>query len=252
MKIAYPSLDMEFDKKTKLLSVDGETRTPVIRYLSQMKDVLYDKQFAAEADPRVDLYYVYRDVTKKDDRPTFEANELRFDVTILLEHRLGREFNKTLGHVHGVGPGGFSYPELYGVIAGRAHFILQQISNEDLTRVVLVEAHAGERVLIPPGRWHCMINPSNGPLVTSNLLWTGVVSDYHRARGRLGAAYFELDDGSFVINKSYGRVPELSRASPEPSGNASGDPPLYSSFVESPQTFRFLKHPEEFQSMWSD
>ena len=242
---------MEFDEGTKLLSVDGGTRTPSIRRLSQMKDVLYDRQFAMEADPRLDLYYVYRNVTKKEDTATFEANELQFDITIMPERRLGREFNKTLGHGHEVGPGGFSYPELYEVVAGRAHFLLQQMSDEDLTRVVLVEARQGERVLIPPGWWHCIVNPSDGPLVTSNLLWRGVVSDYHQTRGRRGAAYFELVDGSFVVNRSYGSVPELSRASPERSEGAPGDRPTYSSFVEGPQAFRFLKHPDEFQSMWS-
>lgn len=215
-----------------------------------MKDVLYDKQFAMEADPQLDLYYIYRDVTKKGDRPTFEANELRFDITIMPEHRLGKEFNKTLGHVHEAGPGGFSYPELYEVVTGRAHFILQQASNEHLSRVVLVEAREGERVLVPPGWWHCMINPSDEPLVTSNLLWKGVVSDYSLTGSRMGAAYFELSDGSLVVNRSYERVPELSRASPRQPERTPDDPPLYSSSVESPQEFRFLKRPEEFQSMW--
>ena len=251
MKVAYPSLDVEFDEETKLLSVNGDTRTPEIRRLSQMRDALYDKRFSVDADPGLDLYYVYRDVTKRSDRLTFEANQLRFDVTIMPELQLGTEFNKTLGHFHQTGPSGFSYPELYEVITGKAHYLLQAMNNNGPNRVILVEAREGERVLIPPGWWHCMINPSDVPLVTSNLLSRGVVSDYRRTERRMGAAYFELSDGSLVVNESYERVPELGRAPPEPAERASEDPSLYSSFVRGPQAFRFLNHPEEFRSMWS-
>lgn len=252
MNVAYPSFGIEFDERTKLLSVDGNVRTPDVRHLDQMNTVLYDKQFAMEADPRLELYYMYRNVTKKNDRLTFEANELRFDITIMSEHRLGKEFNKTLGQVHEAGPSGFSYPELYEVISGRAHYLLQQMHDGDPSRVVLVEAREGECVLIPPGWWHFTINPSNELLVMSDLIWRGVVADYGPIRRRKGAAYFELHDGSLVRNTNYERVPELSwaRASPELVERTVGNRSLYSSFVESPETYRYLRHPEDFQSMW--
>jgi len=252
MNVSYPSIGIGFDERTKLLSVDGDVRTPDVRYLNQMNSVLYDKQFAMEADPRLELYYMYKDVTKKNDRPMFEANELRFDITIMSERRLGKEFNKTLGHVHEAGPSGFYYPELYEVISGRAHYLLQQMQDGDPSRVVLVEAREGERVLIPPGWWHFTINPSNEPLVMSDLVWRGVVVDYGPIRRRTGAAYFELHDGSLVRNSSYERVPELTRAraSPELGERTAGNRSLYSSFVESPETYRYLWHPEDFQSMW--
>src|SRR5208337_836937 len=232
MNVSYPPIGIGFDERTKLLSVDGDARTPDVRYLDQMNAVLYDKQFAKEADPRLELYYMYRDVTKKNDRLTFEANELRFDITVMSEHQLGKEFNKTLGHVHKAGPSGFSYPELYEVISGRAHYLLQQMHDGDPSRVVLVEAREGERVLIPPSWWHITINPSNEPLVMSDLIWRGVVADYGPIMRRNGVAYFELHDGSFVRNASYERVPELSRAraSPELAERTAGNRSLYSSF----------------------
>jgi glucose-6-phosphate isomerase len=252
MNVAYPSFSIEFDERTKLLTVDGDVRTPSIRYLNQMDAVLYDKQFATEADPRLELYYMYKGVTKENDRPTFEENEVRFDITIMPGHRLGKEFNKTLGQVHEAGPGGFSYPEVYEVISGRAHYLIQQMLDGDLSRVVLVEAREGERVLIPPGWWHFTINSSSEPLVMSNLLWRGVVADYDPITRRKGAAYFELHNGSFVRNTNYGRVPELSRAraSPQAAERTAANRSLYSSFVESPETYRYLRHPEDFQSMW--
>ncbi|HME19292.1 MAG TPA: glucose-6-phosphate isomerase family protein [Nitrososphaerales archaeon] len=234
------------------MTADGDVRAPSIRYLNEMDAVLYDRQFAVEADPRLELYYMYKDVTKKRDRPTFEVNELRFDITIMPGHRLGKEFNKTLGQVHEAGPRGFSYPEVYEVISGRAHYLMQQMRDEDLSRVVLVEAREGERVLIQPGWWHFTINPSSEPLVMSNLLWRGVLADYDPIRRHKGAAYYELHDGSFVRNTNYERVPELSRtrASPELAGRTAANRSLYSSFVESPETYRYLTHPEDFQSMW--
>lgn len=252
MKVAYPPFDIEFDEGTKLLSVDGDMKTPDVRRLDQMDAVLYDRQFAMEAHPGLELYYMYKDVAKKDDRLIFEASEIRFDITIMSEHLLGKEFNKTLGQVHEAGPGGFSYPELYEVISGRAHYLMQQMHHGNPSRVVLVEAREGERVLIPPGWWHFTINPSGKPLVMSNLVWRGVVADYGPIRRRRGAAYFELHDGSLVRNTSYEKVPELSRAraSPEPAKRTAGNRSLYSSFVGSPEAYRYLWHPEDFQSMW--
>jgi glucose-6-phosphate isomerase len=252
MNVSYPSIGIGFDERTKLLSVDGEVRAPEVRRLDQMDEVMYDRQFAMEADPRLELYYMYKDVTKKNDRLTFEESELRFDITIMSEHWLGKEFNKTLGQVHETGPLGFSYPEVYEVITGRGHYLMQQMHDRDPSHVVLVEAREGERVLIPPGWWHFTINPSNEPLVMSNLVWRGVVADYGSIRRRKGAAYFELHDGSFVRNASYEKVPELSRtrASPELAERAVGGRSLYSSFVESPEKYRYLWHPEDFQSMW--
>jgi glucose-6-phosphate isomerase len=252
MNIAYPPFGIEFDEGTKLLSVDGDARIPDVRRLDQMDATLYDREFAMGANPRLELYYMYKGVAKKSDRLTFEASELRFDITIMSEHWLGKEFNKTLGQVHEAGPGGFSCPELYEVISGQAHYLMQQMHHGDPSRVVLVEAREGERVLIPPGWWHFTINPSSEPLVMSNLVWRGVVADYGPIRRRRGAAYFELHDGSLVRNTSYEKVPELSRvrASREPAEMTTGNRSLYSSFVGSPETYRYLSHREDFQSMW--
>ena len=58
---------------------------------------------------------------------------------------------------HPENPAGTGYPELYEVVEGVAHFLLQK---KTLEHIVLVKAAKGDIVLIPLGYGHVTINPS--------------------------------------------------------------------------------------------
>lgn len=73
-------------------------------------------------------------------------------------------------------PAGVGYPEVYEVLEGRAHFLLQKKTLDD---IVLVEAAKGDIVLIPPGYGHVTINPAqNETLTMANLVSTEFSSEY--------------------------------------------------------------------------
>ncbi len=76
---------------------------------------------------------------------------IRFDITVIPPGAVGGEYVTAKGHYHPASPAGIGYPELYQVLAGEAHYLLQR---KDLRDIVVVIAKAGEFVLIPPGYGH--------------------------------------------------------------------------------------------------
>ncbi|WP_301664617.1 glucose-6-phosphate isomerase family protein [Methanoculleus frigidifontis] len=90
---------------------------------------------------------------------------VRFDITVIPPGAVGGEYVKTKGHYHPLTPAGIGYPELYQVLAGEAHYLLQR---KNLRDVVVVTAKAGEFVLIPPGYGHVTVNPGKENLVMAN------------------------------------------------------------------------------------
>jgi glucose-6-phosphate isomerase len=62
-----------------------------IRYLDDMRTVLYDKAWARTA-PNFEVYYMERGLEEKDG--------LRYDITTIPPKMLGQEFVKTKGHYH--------------------------------------------------------------------------------------------------------------------------------------------------------
>jgi glucose-6-phosphate isomerase len=100
---------------------------------------------------------MYRNLAWDDsDQAHLESQQVRFDMTVIPPGVICGEYVKTKGHYHPTAPDGTGYPELYQVIEGEAHYLLQK---EDLSDVVVVHAKAGESVFIPPGYGHVTINP---------------------------------------------------------------------------------------------
>jgi len=72
------------------LTIALESRDPDIRWLYDMKDVLYDQEWAASAE-NTELYYMYRDLyLSRADRDRLREQGLRYDITIIPPLMLGR------------------------------------------------------------------------------------------------------------------------------------------------------------------
>jgi len=103
-------------------------------------------------------------------------------------------------------------PELYTVLSGTGHFMLQKASYdkryEDTSDPVLVEVQAGESFVVPPDYGHLQINPSDEPLVFSYLVMDGMKGEYDAYKRKQGAAFYEMEDG-FVRNENYDSSLEL-------------------------------------------
>ena len=125
----------------------------------------------------------------------------------------GGEYVKSSGQYHAILPGQtMATPEIYTVLVGQGHFLLQQSTPpyEDIPDAVLVDVNAGETFIVPPDYGHLQINPTNGPLIFSYTAMHPLVSNYEPYRHRRGAIYYEMAEGPerFVFNPRYSkRIP---------------------------------------------
>ncbi|WP_321508519.1 glucose-6-phosphate isomerase family protein [uncultured Methanoregula sp.] len=223
--------------------------SPVIRYAEDLWAVLADP--ACECTGPV--YHMYRGVNSSpEDRRWMEEQQIRFDITVIPPRELCGEFIKTKGHYHPDDPDGAGYPEIYEVLAGEAHYLIQ---TRDCSDIVMISARAGDVVVVPSGYGHVTINPSrDSVLEMANLVSSRFSSDYLGYESRHGAAYFEMADGEFVKNPAYPehttlrlvraqRLSDVSDAIPDP---------LYDLVRKRDPLLEFLNYPEKHEALFRD
>ncbi|MDD4136542.1 MAG: glucose-6-phosphate isomerase family protein [Methanoregula sp.] len=225
-----------------MLGWDGELPPPTVRTIREMRPVLADSSCSCDGP----LYYMYRDLAKTDaDWRWLHAHHLRYDLTVIPPRDLCGEWVKTKGHYHPKNPAGVGYPEIYEVLEGQAHYLLQ---SRDLCDIVMISAGAGEVVIIPPGYGHVSINPSpDKTLAMANIVSTAFESEYGEYESHHGAAYFELCSGELRKNPRYPTVPPVRSARPK-SGNAVHRifrGPLYN-LIGNVDALAFLNKPEDY------
>ncbi|RLI92456.1 MAG: glucose-6-phosphate isomerase [Candidatus Altiarchaeales archaeon] len=225
---------------------------PDIRMLSDMKEVIYDREWLKGAQD-VELYYMYRGLALNDrDREILRREHLRYDITVIPPYNLGNEFVKTAGHYHPKVSGtDLSYTEIYEVLEGRAHYLLQRLEKGGIRDVVLVRAEKGDKVVIPPDYGHITINPSERELRMANFVSDRFSSVYEPIREKGGGAYFELIDGSFIRNKNYEELPDLRflKARDLKEFGIEKSREMYS-LIETPERLRFLDKPQDFTDLF--
>jgi glucose-6-phosphate isomerase len=222
---------------------DGPLPGPSVRDAKDLREVLADRS-CTDAGP---VYYMYRDISRSDvDHRWLSAQDLRYDITVIPPREICGEFIKTKGHYHPDNPSGTGYPEVYEVLAGMAHFLIQ---NRDFSDIVMIAASAGEIVIIPPGYGHVTINPSkNTVLQMANIVSTLFESDYRGYESLHGAAYFEMVEEGFVKNPTYTASPSLRFAAVSQQAACSGTitAPLYDLIEQQTPSLEFLNRPEKY------
>jgi len=184
---------------------EGRLPKPSVRTVGDMRAVLKEPDCPFHGP----LYFMYRDLARSpQDHAWLRSRNVRYDLTVIPPAVLCGEKVKTKGHYHPTNQSGVGYPEVYEVLEGSAHYLLQA---RDLSDVVLIKANAGDRVIIPPSYGHVTINPGNSRLSMANLVSTAFSSDYREYETMQGAAYYELADGSLIKNPRYSRIPPLRR-----------------------------------------
>ncbi len=177
------------------MEVKLKNRIPDIRYLDDMRDVLYDQKWTAQA-PNAEFYYMYRGIKKK--------KGLRYDITVIPAKMLGKEFVKTKGHEH-IG----NYGEIYIVLEGKAIYLMQKREKDSILDVFAIKAKKGDIAVIPPGYGHITINPSKSQeLKMANWVSKKCKSDYSPIEKMAGGCYFYTEKG-WIKNKNYKKVPKL-------------------------------------------
>jgi len=183
---------MEVNLKLKIKNL--KLKKPDIRYLDEMRALLYDKKWA-KTTPNLELYYVYRKIKKRGD--------LRYDITVIPPRMLGKEFIKTKGNRNSRG-----YQELYTVLGGKGIFLTQKVRGKIVKDVLAIEAKKGDWIIIPPNYAVVMINPSKKTLVTGNWVSEKTKNIYEEIEKMEGACYFYTEFG-WIKNKNYKKVPKI-------------------------------------------
>jgi len=233
-------MEWKFDDES--LEFSGRKIKPSVRKLLEMMPVLANPKKDTPLASDSPTYYMYRDVA--------HFGKIRYDVTRILSLDLAGEMNKTLGHVHPHSAKGTPWSEVYEVLSGEAHFLLQKVNQLGVQDAVLLSAKKGECLLIPPGYGHVTINPGKHDLVLGNLVSSDFDADYSQFLRLRGACYYEMHDGKFVRNKNYGGDFELRQLRAVEFSSAFG---TYAPFkkgllaaVKKPEDIEFLKKPEMF------
>lgn len=237
----------QFPNQTFSVCWNGPLPEPAVRTAEDLRRVLANPGCTCTGP----VYYMYRDVARSsEDRSWLSSQNLRFDITVIPPRDLCGEYNKTKGHYHPADPSGTGYPEIYEVLAGEAHYLIQ---NHDCSDVVMIAACAGDVVVIPPEYGHVTINPSRSAVLQmANIVSSRFSSNYNGYEAQNGAAYFEWIKEGFVKNPIYRnpahlrlvkaqRLVDVKDALPDP---------LYNLIENRAPVLEFLNHPEKFESLF--
>ena len=143
------------------------------------------------------------------DAAVWAAANVVYGIVIFAPGEFAGEYVKSSGQYHPpTPPSNKATPEIYTVLSGVGHFLLQKASPpySKIEDVVLVEVRAGESFVVPPDYGHLQINPGPEPLVFSYAVKDGMKGVYDPFKERGGALYFEMADEQhrFVLNPRYG------------------------------------------------
>jgi glucose-6-phosphate isomerase len=167
---------------------------PDIRFLRDMRDVIYDQKWLKSAG-NFPVYYMYRGIERK--------GHLRHDITKFNSKMFGEEFPKTVGHNHPV-----KFTELYTVLRGEAIFLVQKSKGKVVKDVWAVKAKKNESVIIPGGSAHITINPKRKRLICENWQDDRGVFLYDYIKKMKGACYYYTKSG-WIKNNNYKKIPKL-------------------------------------------
>lgn len=202
-------LPISFDSKTGRLISDSdklELPEPSIRTLGELLKVARSPDLKVNTDEIA--YWMYRDIAFQEHRSLIEKYCVRFDITVMRAFMLGDEYGKTSGHYH---PN--HYPEIYGVLHGKAIYISQKSSNEDPLKVEIftaTETKTGELWVSPPLHGHITINKGPETLVMANWVSNNFQSLYGPIETARGAAYHLIkteNNARWVPNHAYKSIP---------------------------------------------
>lgn len=234
---------------------DVSAPEPSARHLEDLSQVLL---YPGEPGPDP-LYLMYRGTGLQNDRRAMEDAGLRYDITVIYPGKIGSEYVKTLGHYHPKAPGHpWTYPEIYQVLYGKAHFLLQrggEVSGQ-VDDFVVADFEEGNILLIPPFYGHVTVNPGEVPLVLANWIARDFQSVYDPIKLRKGLAFYDVEykgQSIFMPNDSYGEHPKPRLVKPADYtgiGLRQGES-MYRAWQEGAD-LSFLAKPSRQARLWAD
>lgn len=258
-KLVHSGLPLYLDEEnhvmalSALLKLDGFGR----KETGKMTGLLANEENLPAEEP---FYDVYRGIAFPEDVELLRDHKFQYDITIIMPGQVGGECKKTSGHYHGWNPAKTNtYAEVYEVIKGTALYVLQKSPNFDaedpgelvVEDLILATVHEGETIIIPPNYGHASVNIGDGPLVFSNLAYTPCVVNYDPVRYYHGMSYYLMKKDGELTAESNGRYqnvpePKFAAVKENPRLGIRFGLPVYQSFKENPEAFRFLAEPDQY------
>jgi glucose-6-phosphate isomerase len=197
------------------------------------------------------------DVYRREDLDQLKRRMLLFGIVIYAGGRLGQEPVRSQGHVHAISPHcGWSTPELFEVWDGRAIIYGQQNSGDDPGRCIAIEAEPGERVVIPPGWAHFVVNADRDSLLVFGAWCDRQYGfDYAQVRAHHGLAWFPVlasnNEIRWEANPHYGPSQlQKKKARAYPEFGLSPRMPMYQLFHHDPESVQWVSDPARFNKLW--
>ena len=164
------------------------------RTLESLKPTLMDSAAVSPSE----VYWVFSQIS---------AQQFT-NLTIITPGKIGAEFNKTFGHYHTA-----QVPETYRVVSGEGVLLLQKKANDErrVNEVLLIRAHAGDEIVIPPEYGHSWSNIGGTPLILFDNWRSGHKPTDYEIIGHLhGMAYYLTGSAENIVpvaNSNYLEVP---------------------------------------------
>jgi glucose-6-phosphate isomerase len=160
-----------------------------------------------EGDDQV-IYRYTGGLNLKEDASIWADANVIYGIVMFEPGVFGGEYVKSSGQYHPpTGPTNQATPEIYTVLSGTGHFLLQKAAPpyDKIEDVVMVEVEEGETFVVPPDYGHLQINPSSQPLVFSYAVMDNMKGVYDPFKKRQGAAFYEMADSQnrFKRNTNY-------------------------------------------------
>lgn len=205
------------------------------------------------------VYGIAMDVARASDLPLLKTRMLLYGIVAYAAGRLGEEPVRSQGHVHAIAPhSGWSPPEIFEVLEGRAIIYAQQTAEDDPGICISVTADPGEKVVVPPGWAHCVINADPERRMVFGA-WCdrqyGFVYDGVRRHG--GLAWFPVFNTEDAIewraNSSYRKSNlETHAARRYPELGLVSNRGLYRQYLENPESVLWVADPARKQAAWQN
>ncbi len=227
---------------------------PELRHLDDIRRSLRDPGCQGP-DP---VYSIVMDVGREEHRAELQRRMLLFGVVVYAAGQLGDEPVRSQGHIHAIAPHcGWSTPELFEIWEGQAIIYAQETAEDNPGRCFAVNAGVGDKVVVPPGWAHAVINADPATRMMFGA-WCdrqyGFVYDVVRAHR--GLAWFPVLDDKRTIhwepNPSY-QSSDLSVRSARnyPELGLDANTPVYEQFAVDPDSIQWVSEPALVAPLWS-
>ena len=243
------SLSLDTDRLS-IETGNGVCFERVSRSKATMRLVLSEPE-AIPDDTELYLNFPMKDAGQHEE--LFKRFNLTFACVLLPPLKVGHEYVKTHGHYHPNMPGSsIAYPEVYTHYYGKLYLLMQRRVGEypdKLEDCAIYEMQPGKSITIPPGYFHILINASDQPALMAGLFCKDSFPQYEPITQMAGAAYYLVEEGGkekVIANPRYSAHPPLCRLS-DLTGSRfmppHDDTPLWSAFINDPQSYAMLSDP---------